>query len=65
MRVPLALLKPFNGGDIRLLRETRLLRVRTCEGCNLVEERDVLLCEGRAIEVAHACANVDEGRCEI
>ena len=65
MRVPLALLKLLNGGDIRLLRETRLLRVRACEGCNLMEERDVLLRQGCAIEVAHAGANVDEGRCEI
>lgn len=65
MRVPLALLKQLNGGDIRLLRETRLLRVRAREGSNLVEERDVLLCEGRAIEVAHACANVNEDRREI
>ena len=65
MRVALALLKLLNGGDIRLLRETRLLRVRTCEGCNLVQERDVLLRQGGTIEVAHACANVDEGRCEI
>ena len=65
MRVPLALLKLLNAGDIRLLRETRLLRVRACEGCNLMEERDMLLRQRGAIEVAHAGANVDEGRCEI
>ena len=65
MRVPLALLKLLNGGDIRLLRETRLLRVRACEGCNLMEKRDVLLRQGCAIDVAHAGANVDESRCEI
>lgn len=65
MRVALALLKLLNGGDIRLLHETRLLRVRACEGRNLMQERDVLLRQGGAIEVAHACANVDEGRCEI
>ena len=65
MRVPLALLKLLNGGDIRLLRETRLLRVRACEGRNLMQERDVLLRQGGAIEVAHAGANVDESRCEI
>ena len=65
MRVALALLKLLNGGDICLLRETRLLRVRAREGSDLVEERDMLLREGRAIEVAHAGANVDENRCEI
>ena len=65
MRVALALLKLLNGGDIRLLRETRLLRVRACEGCNLMEERDVLLRQGCAIDVAHAGANVDESRREI
>jgi hypothetical protein len=31
----------------------------------LMEERDMLLRQGGAIEVAHACANVDENRCEI
>ena len=65
MRVPLALLKLLNGGNIRLLRETRLLRVRACKGRNLMEKRDVLLRQGGAIEVAHAGANVDESRCEI
>ena len=64
MCVPLALLKPFNRSDIRLLRETRLLRVRACEGCNLMEERDVLLRQGGAIEIAHAGANVNEGDCK-
>ena len=65
MRVPLALLKLLNGGNIRLLHETRLLRVRTREVRDFVQERDVLLRQGCAIDVAHAGANVDESRCEI
>jgi hypothetical protein len=67
MRVPLALLKPFNRSDIRLLYETRLLRVRAREGRDFVQERDVRLCEGSAIEVAHKGASdgerSDVGRC--
>ena len=69
MRIPLALaitlLNPLIECGVRILHKTRLLRVRACEGCNLMEERDVLLRQGGAIEVAHAGANVDEGRCEI
>ncbi len=51
----------FEERRISGLRETRLLRVRACERRNLMEERDVLLRQGGAIEVAHAGANVDEG----
>ena len=68
MRVPLALqlalFDPLVECGVRILRETRLLRVRACEGRNLMQERDVLLRQGGAIEIAHAGANVDEGCCE-
>ena len=69
MRIPLALaitfLNPLIECGVRILHETRLLRVRTREVRDFVQERDVLLRQGGAIEVAHAGANVDEGRCEI
>lgn len=40
---------------------TRFLRIRASEVCDFVEERDLLLREGGAVDVAHAGADGDEG----
>ena len=50
MRIPLALaitfLNPLIECGVRILHETRLLRVRTREVRDFVQERDVLLRQG-------------------
>ena len=50
----------FEEARIRRLHETRLLRVRAREVRDFVQERDIRLCEGSAIEVAHKGASDGE-----